>query len=450
MATKFPRGFYVIAGAEVWDRISFTGMRAILVLYMVQQLLLPGHIEHVVGFTRLRNAIEGVTGHLSTQALASQIFGLYVGFSYLTPIFGGFLGDRITGRHRSIVVGALLMTAGHFCMAFEQSSLLALFLIICGVGCMRGNLASQLGDLYPGDNLERAKAFQVYYALINLAAFLAPLITGALAQEYGWHYGFGFAGVGMLLGLVTYVSGQSHIPPDRQLNLGTTPSSLLPTERRAIISLLLLMPLMALYWIAQSQVWNVYSLWVRDHVNLSIAGWTVPVAWLQAVDGLAVVLLVLPVLLFWAWQAKRQSEPDDIAKLGIGCLVFCAGMLWLAASGMLFKGDNKTPLLWAVVFHFISNVGYIYFAPIATGLFARVAPHSVNSLMLGVLNLSIFIGSTVSGRLGGLYEKLPPAEFWLVHALLVGSAGVVILLSASSFRRTLVPVKQAMEATPVQ
>ena len=147
-----PKGLVVLAGTELWDRMSFSGMQAILVLYMVEQLLLPGHVEHIAGFGVFRQVVESITGPLSTQALASQIFGLYVGLTYFTPTIGGFIGDRFLGRMRSVTLGASLMAAGHFCMAFEQSFLLALLLLIFGAGLLRGNLTPQVSELYAPDD----------------------------------------------------------------------------------------------------------------------------------------------------------------------------------------------------------------------------------------------------------------------------------------------------------
>jgi POT family proton-dependent oligopeptide transporter len=182
-----PRGLVVLAGTELWDRISFHGMQALLVLYMVGQLFLPGHIETIVGFKTFRALIEGITGPLSVQALASQIFGIYVGLVYFTPVLGGVLGDRVLGRSRTVTLGALLMTAGHFCMAFDQSFLLAMLLLILGAGCLRGNLMPQVAELYSQEDRRRAVAFQLYGSMINLGAFIAPVVTGALGQAYGWH-----------------------------------------------------------------------------------------------------------------------------------------------------------------------------------------------------------------------------------------------------------------------
>lgn len=440
-----PRGLIFIGGTELWDRISFHGMQALLVLYMVEQLLLPGHIENIVGFTRFRAILEAVTGPLSPQALASQIFGLYVGLVYFIPVFGGLLGDRVLGRRRAVTVGALLMTAGHFCMTFDRSFLVALLLLVLGAGVLRGNLASQLGDLYTKEDQRREIGFQIYYSLLNTGAFIAPLITGALSQSYGWHYGFAFAGFGMLTGLVIYLSGGRSLPLDAPRGADVLRVRLKAGERRVVLVLVLMLPVLTLFWIAQSQIWNTYNLWARDHVDLVIAGWKMPVPWLQAVDALGVIVIVAPLLRFWRWQAARSSEPDDVAKLGIGCLLFSAAIAWLAGGQLVVHGLDKVPLAWALAYHFFSAIGYLYFAPIAIALFSRSAPTAVNAMMIGVYYLALFAGSTISGRLGALYERISPTKFWLLHAAIVGMGGLLIMLFAPRLRRELTPTSSIAE-----
>jgi len=431
-----PRGLAYLAGTELWDRISFHGMQALLVLYMVGQLLLPGHVEKIAGFTTFRAAIEAVTGPLSVQALASQIFGLYIGFVYFMPVVGGVIGDRVLGRRRTVALGAILMTAGHFCMAFDASFLAAMALLIAGAGCLRGNLVSQVGDLYgPGDP-RRDAGFQIYFTGINLGAFIAPIVCGLLGQAYGWHIAFGFAGVGMLIGLVVFLAGVRHLPPDRVRTPGTAAREpLAAADRRVIVVLLLLLPVLATYWIAQSQVWNVYNLWVRDHVDLVVLGWTMPIPWLQAIDGLAPVVLLAPTLAMWTWQRNRGAEPDDIAKMAIGCLIFGAGTAWLAAAPLVAGPDGRAPLLWAIGFHLLSNEGWLFFVPIALAVWSRAAPRQVNGTMIGVYYLSTFLGSTISGRIGGLYETWSPARFWLLHAGIVAGGGVILLVFANRLRQ---------------
>lgn len=435
-----PRGLVFLAGTELWERISFHGMQALLVLYMVEQLLLPGHVENIVGFETFRATIEAATGTLSPQALASQIFGLYIGLVYFTPVLGGLLGDRLIGRRRAVMLGALLMTGGHLSMAFDRSFLLALLLLILGAGCLRGNLISQVGDLYAKGDRRRADAFQIYFSMLNLGAFIAPVASGALGQAYGWHYGFGFAGIGMLVGLIVYVAGQRHLPPDGPRRAAARAAPLDPSERRRVSVLLCLLPILALFWIAQSQIWNVYNVWVRDHVDLTVAGLRMPVPWLQAIDAVAAVVLMPPVVLFWRWQARRGAEPDDVGKIAIGCLLFAGSVAWLAGGHWIAGPAGKVPLAWAVAFHFLSAIGWLYVAPIAVALFARTAPASVNAVMIGVYYFSIFAGSTISGRLGGLYERLPPAAFWLLHAAIVAGAGLIFLLLGRRLRRELAPI----------
>ena len=430
-----PRGLVVLAGTELWDRISFHGMQSLLTLYMAEQLFLPGHIEKIVGFAALRRTLETVFGHLTTQGLATQIFGLYVGFVYVTPIIGGWLGDRVLGRTRTVTMGALLMTAGHFCMAFDQSFLLAMLLLILGAGALRGNLAPQVGELYPPDDRRRTVAFQLYASMVNLGAFIAPLATGALGKAYGWHVAFAFAGVGMLVGLLVYVTGLRHLPKAPPKGPRDARAPLTAKERRIVLRLLALIPVGALFWIAQSQVWNTYNLWVRDHIELQVGGFTMPVVWLQSLDGLAPFICLPPMLMFWRWQAARGREPNEFIKIAIGCFIFGVSTLWLAGAGLVTDAHGRTPLLWAVVFHLASNLGWLYFSPTVTALFSRTAPKAVNATLIGSASLAVFLGSTISGRLGSLYEVLPASQFWTLHAGLVALGGVIFLIIGLRFAR---------------
>ncbi len=429
-----PRGLAVLAGLEIWDRISFYGMQALLVLYMAEQLLLPGRVEHIVGFAAFRSGLESLTGPLSVQALASQIFGLYVGLAAFTPVIGGFLGDRYLGRRRSVILGGVLMTAGHFALAFDQSFLVALLLLILGAGFVRGNVTPQIGELYdPGDR-RRATAFQIYGSVINLGAFIAPLVTGALGQAYGWHVAFGFAGFGMLLGLTVYLMGQRHLPAERPR---PTPSARVPLTRpewRRVLYLLALVPIAALFWVAQSQIWNTYNLWVRDHLQLQFGTWTMPVPWLQSLDGLAPLVTLPFMLAFWRAQAAKGKEPDEFTKIAIGCFIFGASTLLLAAGQFIVNDAGRSPLILAVAFHFASNLGWLFVVPTLNALYSRLAPVSVNATMLGINATSATLGSFISGRIGGFYEQMPALNFWAMHAAIVGAGGVLMLLVGARLR----------------
>ncbi|OYY69736.1 peptide MFS transporter [Sphingomonas sp. 28-63-12] len=429
-----PRGLWVLAGTELWERISFHGMQALLVLYMVGALLLPGHVERIAGFATFRGSIEGITGPLSVQALAAQIFGLYVGLIYFTPVIGGAIGDRLIGRRVAVVAGGSLMAAGHFCLAFDRTFLLALLLLILGAGLLRGNLGPQVKSLYADGDRREADAFQLYYVAINIGAFIAPLITGTLAVVYGWHFGFGFAGVGMLIGLTVYLAGQHLLPPERQFVAAAAKAKPLDRlEQRRLAALFLVFPLIICFWIAQSQVWNVYNLWARDHVEMHVLGFVMPVPWLQAFDGLAPVIVMPLFLALWRWQAARGHEPDDLAKMATGCLIFAGATGWLALAPLIAIA-GKVPLLWAIAFHLLSNIGWLYFTPIALALFASKSPARLRGTMIGVNYMAVFFASTISGRLGGLYETLNPSAFWLLHGTIVGGAGIGLILVGKPLR----------------
>ena len=436
-----PLGLFFLSGTELWDRLSFHGMQALLVLYMVEDVLLPEHMDKIIGLESVRGSIEAVTGLLSVQALASQIFGLYIGLIYLLPVLGGFLGDRVLGRRRAVALGAVLMTFGHFCMAFETTFLVALSLLITGAGILRGNLISQAGTLYRREDSRREKGFQIYYAVANFGSFIAPIVTGTLTQRYGWHYGFGFAGVGMLFGLVIYLSGKRYLPTDAPTKSGGHLESkrLTPQEWRTIGFLLLMLPLLTTFWVAQAQVWDTYSIWARDHVDLMIGHWRMPVPWLQAVDGLASVMVVPPIMFLWRWQAARSREQGDLTKIAVGCLIFGAAVVWLAASGSasFTRTFYKVPLFWAVTFHIVSSVGWVYFAPTALAIFSRAAPPPVNAMMVGVYHLSIFGGGVIAGRLGGFYERVSTESFWLLHAVIICVGGFLFLLLRPRLRHEL-------------
>ncbi len=431
-----PRGLAWLAGTQFWEAFSLYGMQALLTLYMVGQLLMPGHAENVVGLAATRAAIESITGPLSTQAFAVQLFGLWAGLVRFTPVFGGLLGDRLLGRRRTIMLGCVLMTLGHFCMAFDGSFLAALFLLMLGTGCANSNLFSQVGALYLPEDRRHGDGLQLYYFVLNCGAFIAPIICGWMGAALGWHQAFALAGFGMLAGLLVYALGERDLPPDPPRTAAAARAPLNPREWHAVRLLMLLMLVQAAFWIAQSQVWNVYNLWVRDHVDMAVAGWQVPIPWLQALDAIAPGLLLPPTLWLWRRQAARGVEPDAITKMAIGCLIFGCGMVWLALSELVY-GGVRVPLLWAVGFHMLSNWGWVFFTPIAVGLYGRAAPKSLNAMMIGVNSMAVFVGSTISGRIGGLYEIWSADRFWLLHAGIIAVGALLLLALRPAVRRLL-------------
>lgn len=430
-----PRGLGYLGFAEAWERFSYYGMQTLLVLYMTRQLLLPEHAQRVAGFAAFRQILERVYGHpLSTVALASAIFGLYTGLVYLTPIAGGLIADRWLGRTRTITIGALLMSAGHFLMAFDVSFLLALLCLLLGVGCFKGNLASQVGALYAPDDLRRADAFQIYYLFINAAVIVSPLVTGTLGESYGWHYGFGAAGVGMVIGLVIYLAGRRWLPPDdvgKHAHREARPK-LTRDERNAILLLVALLPVLAVGAIGNQQLFNSYLVWVPDHVSLTFFGWTMPTTWLVTLDSVVSVTFLVGSVAFWRRWSRHAKEPDEITKLMLGLFISALGVLCLAAAGWLSASGAKASFGWVLGFELLNSAGFANVFPVGLALYARAAPKSVSGTFIAIYYLHLFLCNNLVGWLGGLLEHMGGAQFWLMHAALVAGAAV-IMAAASRF-----------------
>ena len=438
-----PKGLWVLAGTELWDRISFHGMQAMLVLYMTGDLLIhPQRVASIIGFGGYRHLVEGMTGPLTDVALATQTFGFYLAFVTGLPLLGGWLGDKFLGRKLSVGLGAALMTAGHFFMAFDATFLFALLFLMTGAGMLRGNLSPQIKSLYADGDPRETNAFQYYYFAVNFGAFIAPIVSGAVAAVWGWHWGFGVAGFGMLIGLIVYLSGARHLPADgtrRGAKDGPAAprEALTASQKRRIWGLALLFPISVLFWTAQSQIWNVYNVWVRDHIDMNVGSFAVPVPWLQSLDGLAPAIFTPITLWIWASMARKGREPDEFQKLAMGLLLFGAAVAMLA-SGPLFAGaGERGPILLPVMFHVVSNFGAVWFAPVMLALFATRAPASWRGTLVGVNFLAVSVASLISGRMGSLYEQMTPSAFWLLNAAFCFVAALLMLLLRGTYRRLL-------------
>src|SRR6266576_956571 len=439
-----PRGLAYIAFTEAWERFSYYGMQALLVLYMVNRLLHPGHIERIAGFGPFRHLIEIFRGPLTVQPLASTIFGLYTGLVYLTPIAGGFIADRFLGRTRTITIGALFMSAGHFLMAFDVTFLLALTYLLTGVGCFKGNLASQVGALYPlGDN-RRADAFQIYYLFINGGVIAAPLIAGTLGEVYGWHWGFGAAGVGMLIGLTIYLFGRKYPPPDSPVvekSATTAKARLSHRDKMGIIALLVLLPVLTIAVIGNQQIFNAYLVWAEKTANLVFFGKKMPTTWLITLDSILSVSCLAGAVVFWRLWSKKFPEPAEITKLGIGSLIAVTGFLSLAAGAIMAasSGEGKVSIGWLITFHLLNSIGFANVFPVSLALYARAAPAALSATIIGIFYLHLFVANNLVGWIGGFLEKMPATQFWLLHAALCGTAGIIFLVAGRLFGHLLAP-----------
>jgi POT family proton-dependent oligopeptide transporter len=401
-------------------------MQTLLVLYMAKELLLPGHVENVVGIETVRSLFGGLDG----QPLASAIFGTYAACVYLTPIFGGLIADRFLGRTPAVTLGAVLMAIGHFLMAFEQSFLFALAFLVLGVGFFKGNIASQVGGLYGPADLRRADAFQIFYIAINAGAIAAPLVAGTLGEVYGWHWGFGTAGVGMVIGLIIYLAGRRHLPPEqpREARSASARPRLAPGDGAAVFALVLLIPVLAVALLTNMQIFNVYLVWGDAQFDLTFMGQRLPTSWLITLDTITSVSALVLVAGFWRWWSKRRQEPDELGKILIGCLFSIAGGLCLVAAATFQGEGEKIGLFWPVMFHVLNSLGFAHILPVSLALFAKVAPKAINATVIGLYYLAFFGANSIVGWIGGWFETMDVATFWLLHVASAAVAGVAFLL----------------------
>ncbi|MBV9881726.1 MAG: MFS transporter [Sphingomonadaceae bacterium] len=475
-----PKGLGYLGFTEACERFSYYSMQTLLVLYMVNYLLVPERMSGVVGLDWLRvwhyRGLEG-------QPLSSAIFGDYTSLVYLTPILGGLIADKLTGRRIALIVGALTMALGHFLMAFEGAFLFALLALIIGVGLFKGNIATQVGELYSESDLRRAMAFQIFYIFINVSVIAAPLVSGTLGQEVGWHYGFGCAGVVMVLGLFIYLAGRPSMPPD--LSVAALPSGqlvrrafvgaagiallalawlllsgflfsawwigvlavivvlsglyffltrgLASSDKTRVLSLFTLIPVLAISLLTNQEIFNAYLVWGDQQFNLTFMGTTLPSSWLITLDATLSFSMLVAVAGFWKWWSLKRKEPDEINKMIIGSLFTVAGGLCLFMAALTQPAGGKIGLFWPFMFHLFNSIGFAHVLPISLALFSKIAPKQISATVIGLYYLAFFAANKIVGYIGGLYSSMATTSFWLVHV----ASAVVGLIAFTLFKLVL-------------
>ena len=434
-----PKGLAYLAFTEMWERFSYYGMTALLALYMTKQLLVPGHAEHVAGLAGLRHLFE-LRGPMSDVAFASLIYGWYSGLVYFTPVLGGLVADRWLGTRTTVVLGALLMSAGHLAMSFDWSFLIALLLLIAGSGCLKGNISAQVGQLYPPDEeTRRTGGFTIFSAAINIGAVLGPLGCGAVAAIYGWHAGFALAAGLMILALVIYLSGQRHLPGKAAAETGEALPPLTALERRRVAFLVVAIALTVLPNVAYPMIWNIGILFVDGHVSLASPFGSVPASWFNSIDAFASIVVVPPLVALWAWQARRGSEPSDVTKIGIGCAITGLSALFLTAGALMPGADGKVGVIWPILCFAGMGFAFIWYWPVLLALISLAAPRKVNSTLMGASFLSLFVGSVIMGWVGSFYDQMSPAAFWMVDAAIGFAGAILVRLFGPMLKRALEP-----------
>jgi proton-dependent oligopeptide transporter, POT family len=412
-----PKGLFVLFLTEMWERFSYYGMKALLVYYMIKQLMF-------------------------TQAEASQIYGMYTGFVYLTPFFGGILADRVLGQRRTVILGAVLMAIGHFLMAFQSVFFPALLFLILGNGAFKPNISTQVGSLYPAGDPRRDRAFSIFYVGINLGAFFSPLVCGTLGEVYGWHYGFNAAGIGMVIGLLIYLSGQRWLAPDNLMERELPGAKALPPitreEKKRMWGLIAVGLICVAYWAASEQQGNTLALWADTNTDRLVFGWEFPASWYQALNPALVFLLTPFITALWAWQSKKQSEPSAITKMAVGCFLLASGFLVMLPAAMSYAADGTTvSVLWLFFFTLLSTLGELYLSPVGLSLVTKLSPVRIVSMMMGIWFLSMFMGNYAAGFLGHYWDKMPKVAFFFMMAAIAFGAGVAILLIVKPLERAM-------------
>jgi POT family proton-dependent oligopeptide transporter len=409
-----PKGLGYLGFTEGCERFSYYSMQTLLTLYMVNYLLVPGRMDNVLGLRWLQaHVYHGLEG----QPLASAIFGSYTALVYLTPIFGGIIADRWLGRNTTLIIGGVLMAIGHFLMAIEPAFVFALLCLLLGVGAFKGNIASQVGALYGPNDLRRAMAFQIFYIFINVSVIIGPLISGTLGQKVGWHYGFGCAGVVMVLGLIIYLSGRRWLPVEesRAVRRDEPREKLGRNDWMCVVYLVILIPVMAIALLTNQEIFNAYLVWGDQQFNLAFMSYTMPSSWLITLDAALSFSMLVAVAAFWKWWSLKHREPDEISKMIIGSVFTIAGGLCLFMAALTQPAGAKIGLFWPFMFHLLNSIGFAHILPVSLALFSKIAPRQINATVIGLYYLAFFIANAVVGYVGGLYSSLPTTTFWLIH-----------------------------------
>ncbi|WP_461302646.1 peptide MFS transporter [Aureisphaera sp.] len=415
-----PVGLYVLFFTEMWERFSYYGMRAILVLYLVAEA----------------TADNAGLGWSNGDALS--LYGTYTMLVYVASIPGGWIADKFLGQKKSVLYGGILLVAGHSILAVEElwAFYTGLGLIVSGVGMLKPNISTMVGGLYQQGDIRRDKGFTIFYIGINIGAFLAALIVGYVGEVHGWHYGFGLAGIGMALGLIQYLAGQKHLKLVGNF-LGTSENleekeamkkPLTKIEKDRVVVLFISFLLVIVFWGAFEQAGGLMNIYASEKTNRMLMGWEVPASWFQSLNAMFIIFLGTSVAAYWAMRKLKGKVSTSLFKMIIGLIIMGTGFFFMTAAAGQYESNGASAMYWLVLAYLFHTVGELCISPVALSYITKLAPLKYASLMMGVYFAMTGFGNKLAGLLGEASESLGEFTIFTGIAVFCVSFGLLVMI----------------------
>lgn len=387
-----PVGLYVLFFTEMWERFSYYGMRALLVLYLTSKTT---DINPGVGWT---------------QGEALALYGWYTALVYIMSIPGGILADKLLGQKKSVILGAILLVIGHSVLAIEAmwAFYTGLVFIILGVGCLKPNISTMVGGLYKKGDVRRDKGFTIFYIGINIGAFLSGLVVGYVGEVHGWHYGFGLAGILMVLGLIQFLAGQKYLvhvgnylgKSDKKEDQEAYKRPLTKIEKDRIVVLLISFLLIIAFFSAFEQAGGLMNIYAKEKTNRMLMGWEVPATWFQSLNSFFIITLGVSVAAYWAKRKLKGTEASSLFKMIIGLGITGVGFLFMSAAAAEYDSTGSSMMIWLVLAYLFHTVGELCLSPVSLSFVTKLAPAKYASIMMGIYFATTGLGNKAAGLLG--------------------------------------------------
>lgn len=415
-----PVGLYILFFTEMWERFSYYGMRAILVLYLVAEVT------------------SGNPGLGWTDAEALSLYGTYTMLVYVASIPGGWIADKFLGQKQSVLVGGILLVLGHGVLSIEEywAFYTGLGLIIAGVGMLKPNISTMVGGLYEKGDIRRDKGFTIFYIGINVGAFLSSLIVGYVGEVYGWHYGFGLAAIGMALGLIQYLAGQKHLKyvgnnTNKSINEEEKAAMKRPlskVEKDRVVVLFISFILVIVFWGAFEQAGGLMNLYASDKTDRILMGFEVPASWFQSLNAMFIIILGTAVAAYWAKRKLKGKVSTSLFKMCLGLIIMGAGFFFMTAAAAEFNSDGSSAMYWLVLAYLFHTVGELCLSPVALSYITKLAPLKYASLMMGVYFAMTGFGNKLAGLLGESASDLGEFTIFTGIAVFCVAFGLLVLV----------------------